>query len=322
MTMTRNKASSVHEAARTLLEVFAAEETFQRVNFADMSLGSFLRAYAGPPAPAELDSRSSIREDAVIREISRILGEQQGIVRIIDACCGLANLPRRVIKALGNDISRVEYIAVEREAICVELMRAQEEEFRGFASFTPVLRDVRDLAGSEFSGAHLVVLNNVIHEIAPRYFPDIFAAINALLSRQGRICVIDMEALPADAPEAIAINWTASEFTEILKSAGFQPERSVHQKSVAVYQVHMRAVGSIHKRSMLLAIYSQVISKLDAAIRARRQADVAVASKAGDHADWLVKTGTVARLADEALALEKLIEAEGDKSVEVRTDAH
>lgn len=304
--MAEHKAKSGDEAAQLLAEVLASKpvEALKRLDFEDMSLGRFVKNYAALPDPVDLDSRSSIREDAVVRELARLLAEHDGPVRVIDACCGLASLPRRIISAIGTQVSRIEYVAIERDAACVDMMRTFEEDFKAFASFKPFLRDVSDLAGVEIPATHLVVLNNVLHEIPPRYFPQMFVALNGLLCPdRGRVCVIDMESLPSDSPESIAISWTASEVVDILRAGGFNPESTTHEKSVRVYQVHFRRAEKLDESAMRDVIRTHISRKLNAAIKARRKIEALLASGTDDIRNWVVSTGLVARLADELSAM-------------------
>jgi len=305
--MADSQAKSRDEAARLLADVLVSKpaEALERLDFEDMSLGRFVKNYAGLPDPVDLDSRSSVREDAVVRELARLLAEDAGAVRVIDACCGLASLPRRIISAIGVQVARIEYVAIERDAACVDMMRTFEEDFKAFGSFRSLLRDVCDLTGVEFPPAHLVVLNNVLHEIPPRHFPQMFASLNGLLCPdRGRICVIDMESLPLDSPEAIAIPWTASEVVDLLKAAGFNPESTTHEKSVRVYQVHFRRAENIDKSAMRAALQAHISRKLDTAIRARRRIEALLGSGSDHFREWVVTTGTVARLADELAAIQ------------------
>jgi ubiquinone/menaquinone biosynthesis C-methylase UbiE len=294
------------DAARAVAEIFGNKpaEALKRLDFEDISLGKFVRNYATLPEPADLDTRSSIREDAIVREIARLLGETKNPIRVVDACCGLAGLPRRVITSIGNEVGRIEYLAIERDASCVEVVRTFEDDFRIFGSFKLILRDVCDLEGINAPPADLVILNNVLHEIAPRQFAEMFASLNVLLRPDGgHICVIDMESLPDDAPEAIAIPWSGKEVVDVLAAGGFSPTLTTHKKSVVVYQIHVRRVDKVDAAAMTKKVKFYLQKKLGDAVRLRRKFSALIASGGDDFRRWVVATGQVARLAEELLAL-------------------
>jgi hypothetical protein len=273
----------------------------------DAALGRFIKGYVQMPEAVFCDSRSSIREDAVIREISRLLAENQSPICIVDACCGMAGLPRRIISSIGGDVARINYVAIERDSACIDMIKTSPEEFSAFASFRPLLRDVCDLDGLHIDEAHLIILNNVAHEIPPHHYIDLLSCLNKLLHKgSGRLCIIDMEELPGDSPEAIAINWSMKELVEILKSGGFHPEPSLHEKAVNVYQIHVRHIENVNRNAMLQAIRTCVANKLELAIRKRRKLEASFASGHENYEAWVVATGSLARLADEAAALQQI----------------
>jgi hypothetical protein len=266
-------------------------------------LGRFVMNYFKPPHSDDLGARSSIREDAVIRELVRLLADHKGKIRVIDTCCGFGGLARRILLAMETEVQRIDYVAVDRDSACIDRMILSGDDFKSFGSFKPLLRDVCDLGGVGLADAHLVILNNVLHEIPPRIFPQMFVSLNALLCpNDGRICLIDMESLPADFPEANAISWTTSEIVEILIASGFKPEASTHDKSVRVYQIHCRRIAKINEAAMRAAIRIKLRQKLDVGIKMLQKIEASPALGADNILNLFMITVTIARLTVELSA--------------------
>src|SRR5215510_1966829 len=100
--------------ARLLLS--PREDLLKEIDFENLDLGGFVKQYANPPEPVDLKLRSSIREDAVIREIARLLADyKDSQISVLDACCGVAGLPKRVLRAVAPEVSRIAYWAVDRD---------------------------------------------------------------------------------------------------------------------------------------------------------------------------------------------------------------
>lgn len=297
------------ERLRLLVELLRlpSVEVLRRLDFENLELGSFIKDYVGPPPAEELAARSSIREDTVIRELSRLLSESDSApLNILDACCGVAGLADRIIQALGPKAGRIAYWAVDRDTACIETVRARQPEFAALHSITILQRELHDLVGIEPESIHLIVLNNVLHEIPPREFPQMFDRLNGLLEASvGRLCIVDMETLPEESPEAIAITWTGAETEELLRAGGLSPEVTIHDKSIRVYQAHVkRIVAPIDKVAMRIAIRRSLEDKLRRAVAARRHLDAhLLTASVPTLRRWLVLTGTIARCAEELLAM-------------------
>jgi len=264
----------------------------------DRKLGAFLRGYTGPPKAACDDTRSSIREDAAVREIARLLGEYAGPVRVLDACCGFGNLPRQVLRSMRADIDRISFCAVDRDTGSIEAIRSKIDLFNGFLAFDLMQREVWDLAGLDSHTVDLIVLNNALREIPPSSYSKLFSVFNSLLRPdRGRICIIDMESQPVDAPESIAINWDGTEAKRFLAAGGFAPELTLHDKQTTVYQLHCRhSPAGVDGAAMTGELRALLEIKLHAALERRRN------PSRRNHQEWLVATGTVARCVEELTA--------------------
>jgi ubiquinone/menaquinone biosynthesis C-methylase UbiE len=278
----------------------------EQLDIENLDLGAFIKQYASPPEPVDLDTRSSIREDAVIRELARLLADYQSDdICVLDVCCGVAPLAKRIMKSVGPDVSRVVYWAVDRDTGCIETVRAQQDEFASFRSFELMQRQGWDLMDLNPRKMDLIALNNALHEIPPRFYPQLFTTFNSLLNpARGRVCIVDMETLPADAPESIAIVWSGKEVQQFLTTAGFVPEVTLHEKQSTVCQVHVRhAPQGLASDEMRRDIQALLKRKLSNAIASRQKVEAALVSGVDRYREWVVLTGTIARCAEELAAL-------------------
>ena len=283
------------------------EHQNQSHEFEDSSLGSFIRQYACSPEAVEEASRSSFREDTVIREISRFLSDHpHGTIHILDACCGQATLPKQLIKSISDRVGRIAYCGIDHNP---NYIRSVEIEMRAakqrFESFHCIAREISDLEGLPGYPFDLIVLSNTLHEISPATYPTMFTQLNSLLNpARGQVCIIDMENLPAEEPEAVAITWHGDEVVKFLKAGGLKASLSQHPKRVMVYQVDIKhTADEIDESAMTAEIHAILNAKMVQAIDQRQEAQVSLVSKKADFRKWLVLTGTIARCAEEITAL-------------------
>lgn len=276
-------------------------EALRKIDLDNMALGSFLKEYTSPPAQADLAVRSSIREDSVIAEISRLLIDADSEqISVLDACCGLATLPRRILQSLTEGIDRISYMAVDEDPNSIRLIKSLQDEFQRFKNFTPFQRQISDLKDLPKGTIDLVVINNALHEIPPRLYPDIFATFNDLLHHvRGSICIVDMESLPEDAPESIAINWSGEEIEAILKAGCFAPVVTRHPKNIIVYKAQVKHATVVDTVAMRNQIITLLRKKLAGAIEAREKVAAVMSADTSQLQHWLVLTGTIARFAEE-----------------------
>jgi SAM-dependent methyltransferase len=293
-----------------LLEILRVTpvEDIEKINFANVKFGALIRDYISPPDPEDCDDRSSIREDVAIREIGRMIhAKQGGKVRILDACCGLGSLPRRILRSISSGCSLLDYYAIDRDPACVEAMRTQAELFKGFGSIRILQREVSDLIGFYSICFDLIILNNSLHEISPSQYPQMFQTFNKLLCKDvGEICIIDMVELPEENPEANAINWTGEEIKRILVAGGLDPQVTVHPKRTDVYQAHIQYVDrDIDEQCMKAEISGLLRSKIKIAVQKRKALGLDLFEAEYDIVrDWLVLTGLISRCAEELCQLE------------------
>ena len=158
-------------------------EALRQIDLDNMALGEFVKSYASAPAVVDLSERSSIREDTVISELSRLLLDSgEDPICMLDACCGVGSLPKRIVQSMGQKIERISYLAIDEHPTSIKSIRVQERDFDGFKSFKLIQREVFDLPDLDTGSIDLIVLNNALHEIPPRHFPRMLSTFNNLLS--------------------------------------------------------------------------------------------------------------------------------------------
>ncbi|MDB5308214.1 MAG: Methyltransferase domain [Gemmataceae bacterium] len=243
----------------------------------------------------------------VIQEVRRLLGDLTGTVRVVEVCCGYGTLARHLANGLGREARRVEYFGLDVDWGCVKRAMKNDAYQADFRSYHCQVRDAWDCPGEWAGTAHLVVLNNALHELPPHRYPELFGGFNRLLvSGVGWVCVVDMESLPAGDPEAVAINWTRAEAERLLAAGGFKAGVSAHPKSranVFLAQVE-HATAEVDVRQMLTETREVLHQKLAAAVRQRQGIDDGFHEDTEQLMRWVVLTGTIARIAEEVLAVE------------------
>lgn len=298
--------SRSHELILAALLNHPDAQALRQRDLDNMALGEFVKSYASAPAVVDLSERSSIREDTVIGELSRLmLDSGEDPISMLDACCGMGSLPKRIIQSMGEKIGRISYLAVDEHPTSIKSIRVQERDFDGFRSFKLIQREVFDLPDLDSGSIDLIVLNNALHEIPPRYFPKMLSTFNALLNpSKGLLCIVDMEGLPDDEPESLAITWRGGEVEEFLRVGGLAPVVTVHPKLTIVYHARVRFTTSgIDERKMLECIKKILERKLSAAINTRQKLEADLLSNPALLREWIVSTGTIARCAEELHAI-------------------
>lgn len=235
-----------------------------------------------------------------------LLSITDGKVHVFDACCGVGTLASRILQSLGSDAARISYLAVDRDSACIDSIRAAQSMFAGFSQFRTLHREVSDLRDIPGKSADLLVLCHALHEIPPREYPGLFSEFNRLLRPdRGRMLLIDLEELPEGESESIAITWRGSEVREFLSAAGLIPALSLHQKATDVFQIKLAATSpesfsQDRMHSKIQALLSEALPRL---IEARSRINAQRVLNRTDYKRWLVLTGTIARIAEELIAL-------------------
>src|SRR5215210_7247001 len=162
-----------------------------------------------PPQPPF--SHSSFRDDAMVQDVTDWLANHRtGFMSILDCGCHDGRLAK-MLMAAGVKIGRIRYYAFDVADASVQAVREEQERgvFKDFAHFEIVLREIIDMAGYRPGAFHLIVVNNILHEIRPEYIPRVLQKFNELLARStGKLAIIDMEELPAEECEPCAVTWS------------------------------------------------------------------------------------------------------------------
>lgn len=275
------------------------------------SLQDRLRRYVGTPGVAEESSRTAVREDLVISAIADLLeSHPRPEFRILDACCGLGGLALHLAKNLGDRADRVVYLGIDQNFRYVNRARKLAFETGTLGSVDFRIGEVWRLPTEWGGGIDLVVLGNTLHELPPSRFPELFEAFNNVITADvGRVCVIDMEELPAAEPEAGAINWRLEEVEAFLTAAGFAVAPSNHPKSVGVFRVVVKRAERIDREAMLKSIKSRLRGKLDRLLQGREVLPEEPYKIDALLLEWIIVTGSIARCAEELLLVERRLEA-------------
>jgi len=288
-------------------------DSLDRLDRENLALGGFVKSYASRPEAVRLDgSHTSIRESAVATLLSVIPGDRGG-VHLMDVCCGEAALAEGLMRSMDNTkIGQVHYLGVDQERWYINRNRSRRASFAHFGGFEVELCEVSGLSGLQHrpeGGFDLAVLCNTLHEIPPRFFPMMFDALNSLLKvPSGLLYLIDMETLPDDSPESIAIMWNQEEVVGMLRAGGLTAASTVHHKSVDVCSVVIEySASGVDQEGMKRKIVEILSSKLHRVIEERRGVELDLETRNGEYRKWVVLTGTIARCAEEldALRLER-----------------
>jgi hypothetical protein len=283
----------------------------------NIALGDFVRRYFSTPVSQNVQERSSLREDTVIHQVTSLLDKvKKGPIHLIDVCCGHASLAWRIIESEPKRVGRICYYAVDQDPGCMEAITGIDA-FRKFKAFELIQRLAWDLDRQKVKApADLIVLNNALHEIPPHKYPDLFTTFNSLLQLgRGRVCVVDMESLPLEASESIAIPWSKPEIQAFLGAAGLRPSVSRHKKEgTTVCQAHFgHASQGIKGRAMIESLQALLKKRLTEAIVARQRVGARLRQESC-YSEYVVSTGAVARYVDEINALEEWLRLETDTS--------
>jgi ubiquinone/menaquinone biosynthesis C-methylase UbiE len=281
--------------------VFPSPEAPPSFDTEALELGSVLKRFLNPRSHVDNEERSSIRHDIALHELSCLLALHDSPIRVIDICCGkspLANLLLRFF--MPAQLSRIEYLALDRDTQCIEAVRSRYAATHILRRFEALQREVCDLQGIPGFGegsVDLIVLCNALHEIPPRHYPTMFESLDRLLNRErGSICLVDMEELPEDSPEANAITWQCSDVKEFLEAGNFSCISSLHPKSVVVYQMHVRpAHSALDKHAMSHVMTEQLEKKYNRALLRWKE----VKSCPTNSADVFFASVNLARIAED-----------------------
>lgn len=203
--------------------------------------------------PKNSFNHSSFRDDATIQYVVEWLANHRaGIMSILDCGCQDARLAK-MLMAAGVKLERIRYDAFDMADASVQAVRAEQDRsaFKDFADFKIVLREIIDMDGFKPGSFHLIVVNNLLHEVKPEYIPRVLQKFNELLARPGgRLAMIDMEELPPEEFEPTAITFRVHEVEKIFLAGGFRPHSSSHKKRVQVYRVWTEPIPHVETKGI------------------------------------------------------------------------
>ncbi len=207
--------------------------------------------------------RFSFRQDMAIKELENllVLHPSKGI-HVLD--CGFLDCSlAKAMMASGLNVSRIFYCGIDVSDVAVNAARAEQERgaFADFGGFEVRQRALIDLLGYKRVSFHLILLNNVLHEVQADAIPPVLRSLNELLARGATLSIIDMEQLPPDEFELWAIFWNGQDVERILQAGGFHPRVYRHTKAVPVYRVSTRAATDVDTSGMAREVVKILIEK-------------------------------------------------------------
>jgi ubiquinone/menaquinone biosynthesis C-methylase UbiE len=172
-------------------------------------LGAFVAQYYARPRVDLARDYTSFRDDTVIRKVADLISAYD-TVNVLDVCCGTATVAAWLADSIGNSCAdRVRYHGVDEDKASID-EAVQKRLERKFKDFNLTLREAHEL--SALTGPfNLIVLINALHEVQPHKLPAVLAQFHEHLVEGGQVCLVDMESLPLDAEESIAIPWSHDE---------------------------------------------------------------------------------------------------------------
>ena len=196
-------------------------------------MGTGPQNVAVPSAPP---SHFSFRDDVTV-EMIRELASKHPCLRLLDCGCGDGSLLTAMTRA-GLPVNRIQYFGLDQDPRRVKLTRANVRR-AGYKKLELKVRELSDLDGYPPGSFDLIVVNNILHEIPVESLPHLLAQLDSLLARpHGVLCIVDLEALPAEDPfEPWAFMWKAAEAEALLRAGNWSPQHSSHPKRVMTFKL-------------------------------------------------------------------------------------
>ena len=195
----------------------------------------------------------SFRHDVTVENVRDCLAKSRGI-SLFDCGCGDGDLPKALQRA-GLDTTCIRYFGMDQDNRRILTARAEYENgaFGKYQSFDASIREIENLAGYQPTSMDVIVLNNILHEIATERIPRTLVGLNSLLARpHGVLCIVDMEELPADEVfEPWAVTFALDEVVTILRAGGWCPQGSAHPKRVPTYKVVVGPAQDISQERLI-----------------------------------------------------------------------
>jgi SAM-dependent methyltransferase len=219
-------------------------------------------------------SHFSYRDDATIQNVVDRLANDHADLRMLDCGCGDARLAKAMMETGSVDLNRIRYFGFDSDQTLVRSVKSEKERevFSNYKEFDVRLHDITDPLAYEDRSFDLILVNNIIHEIAAKDIAQVVLKLNKLLTDpKGRLAVIDMEELPLEVCEPWAVPLTADELGKTLRAGGFKPAISRHHKRVWTYRVVIGPISQVNTDGITLAL-RKILSK-------KREQQLAVAAK-------------------------------------------
>lgn len=205
-----------------------------------------------PVAPAELFYDSQCKR--IIAELKTF----QNPIKLLDYGCGNLRLLNGILNS-NETLPNIEYTGtdVQPPERSARRILSKPNEFKK-------LKNVRELKENSFD---VIILMNVIHEIAIHDIALIFEDIRRLLSPDGKLFLVDMSILPEGEP--LALPFFSWEFEDLFES--YEDKSYVSKTGIPVIFLE------IHKQS--IPFYPSFLEKLNDLFQLKRNTFSDIACK-------------------------------------------
>jgi len=246
---------------RDQLEAESRDTSGKKYKNSESEIGKFISDFIASPNISRSTNRTSFREDSIYTELRNLFSGGAERVRVLDVCCGYSSWIDH-IDTIQENASKIEFVGVDMNDECIKYLESNSNKLK-FLSFNCFVRKATDLKGLVNDGKfNLICFTNSLHEIDPSLYYNILSSMNSVVNeKDGKIIITDMEKLPENESESIAINWSKDEIKKILESGGFQPEITQHRKEVNVFQAVIKYTKSTNEEKMLKTIKQLLINK-------------------------------------------------------------
>ncbi len=155
------------------------------------------------------------QEGEILHEIVEICeSTKKKRIRWADICCGRGTILDHAVEYLREDHKRLIYCPFDREEEFIRDLTYRHESDQIKIECKPLPPGDIGYLEKHAKTYDLITLENVLHEISPVKFPDLFLNCLRMCSEKGVFFIIDMQKLPV--PERDAIVWSRDDIEVII----------------------------------------------------------------------------------------------------------
>ena len=158
------------------------------------------------------------QEHEILHEVVEICeSTKKEKIKWVDICCGRGTILDHAVEYLQEDHKRLTYYAFDREEEFIRDLTDRHESDQIKIKCKPLPPgdiDYLEKHANLKDTYDFITLENVLHEISPVKFPDLFLNCLRMCSEKGVFFIIDMQKLPV--PECDAIAWSRDDIEVII----------------------------------------------------------------------------------------------------------